>query len=159
MLSLPESAARTSIRSNAGAEFIVVGRDRNPTIFLEAPHRKRRRNWIIPPRRRFYISASRSLMAMGDRRWRSNRDQKTRAFRPGKQSWRIIGRIGRGRWKSSGRGVRLAAAERAYAIERTLAKGRDDLAALREAGEISAGEAFFRLRPVNEERGIGAEPL
>ena len=43
------------------------------------------------------------------------------------------------------RDAELAAAECAYAIDRTREKDRDDLAALLEAGEISAGEAFFRL--------------
>ena len=43
------------------------------------------------------------------------------------------------------RDAELAEAERAYAISRTREKGRDDLAAFLEAGEISAGEAFFRL--------------
>jgi hypothetical protein len=43
------------------------------------------------------------------------------------------------------RDAELTEAERAYAIGRTREKGRDDLASLLEAGQISAGEAFFRL--------------
>ena len=38
-----------------------------------------------------------------------------------------------------------AANELAYALERMREKGRNDLAALLEAGEISAIEAFTRL--------------
>jgi len=43
------------------------------------------------------------------------------------------------------RDAELAEVERAYAISRTREKGRDDLAALLEAGEIAAGEALIRL--------------
>jgi hypothetical protein len=43
------------------------------------------------------------------------------------------------------RDAELTEAERAYAIERTRGKGRDDLTRMLEAGTISAGEAFFRL--------------
>jgi hypothetical protein len=43
------------------------------------------------------------------------------------------------------RDAERAALERDLAINRTRKRGRDDLAELLEAGEISAGEAFFRL--------------
>jgi hypothetical protein len=43
------------------------------------------------------------------------------------------------------RDAELAEAERIYAIAPAREKGRQDLAALLEAAEISAGEAFVRL--------------
>ena len=43
------------------------------------------------------------------------------------------------------RDAERAALERAYAVSRAREKGRDDFAALLEAEEISAGEAFYRL--------------
>ena len=43
------------------------------------------------------------------------------------------------------RDAERAEAERGYAIERTRAKGREDLAAPLEAGEIGPGELFMRL--------------
>ena len=43
------------------------------------------------------------------------------------------------------RDAERAELERDLALRRTREKGRDDLAEMLEAGEITTGEAFFRL--------------